>query len=29
MERSGIQPLPPLETAVQLYMQERARRVRP
>jgi dTDP-4-dehydrorhamnose reductase len=25
MERSGIEPLPPLETAVQLYMQERAR----
>jgi dTDP-4-dehydrorhamnose reductase len=29
MERSGIEPLPPLETAVKLYMQERARRVRP
>jgi dTDP-4-dehydrorhamnose reductase len=29
MERSGIEPLPPLETAVELYMQERARRVRP
>jgi len=25
MERSGIEPLAPLETAVQLYMQERAR----
>ncbi len=29
MERSGIEPLPPLETAVRLYMEERARRVRP
>jgi dTDP-4-dehydrorhamnose reductase len=29
MERSGIEPLPPLETAVKLYMQERGRRVRP
>jgi dTDP-4-dehydrorhamnose reductase len=29
MERCGIQPLPPIETAVTLYMQERARRVRP
>ena len=29
MERSGIEPMPPLETAVKLYMQERARRVRP
>lgn len=29
MERSGIEPLPQLETAVRLYMQERARRVRP
>ena len=29
MERMGIEPLPPLETAVRLYMQERARRVRP
>ncbi len=28
MERSGMEPLPPLETAVRLYMQERARRVR-
>jgi dTDP-4-dehydrorhamnose reductase len=28
MERCGIEPLPPLETAVKLYMQERARRVR-
>ena len=27
MERAGIEPLPPLETAVRLYMQERARRV--
>lgn len=27
MERSGIAPIPPLETAVQLYMQERAKRV--
>jgi dTDP-4-dehydrorhamnose reductase len=26
MERCGIEPLPPLEKAVQLYMQERARR---
>jgi len=25
MERSGIEPVPPLETAVRLYMQERAR----
>jgi dTDP-4-dehydrorhamnose reductase len=25
MERSGLDPLPPLETAVKLYMQERAR----
>jgi dTDP-4-dehydrorhamnose reductase len=29
MERHGIEPLPPLETAVTLYMEERARRVRP
>jgi dTDP-4-dehydrorhamnose reductase len=29
MERSGIEPLPALETAVRMYMQERARRVRP
>ncbi len=29
MERCGIEPLPPIETAVKLYMQERARRVRP
>jgi dTDP-4-dehydrorhamnose reductase len=29
MERSGIEPLPQLETAVRLYMQERGRRVRP
>jgi dTDP-4-dehydrorhamnose reductase len=29
MERCGIEPLPPLETAVRLYMQERERRVRP
>ena len=28
MERCGIAPLPPIETAVKLYMQERARRVR-
>jgi dTDP-4-dehydrorhamnose reductase len=26
MERAGLEPLPPLETAVKLYMQERARR---
>jgi len=29
MERIGIEPLPSLETAVRLYMQERARRVQP
>jgi dTDP-4-dehydrorhamnose reductase len=29
MERCGMDPLPPIETAVRLYMQERARRVRP
>ena len=29
MERAGIEPMPPLETAVKLYMQERTRRVRP
>jgi len=29
MERSGIEPLPPIETAVKLYIEERARRVRP
>lgn len=29
MERAGIEPLPPLETAVRLYMQERPRRVQP
>ncbi len=28
MERCGIEPVPPLETAVKLYMQERARRMR-
>lgn len=28
MERCGIAPLPPIESAVQLYMQARARRVR-
>jgi len=29
MERCGIEPLPPIETAVTLYIEERARRVRP
>jgi len=29
MERNGIEPLPQLETAVRLYMQERGSRVRP
>jgi len=29
MERCGIEPLPPIETAVRLYIEERARRVRP
>jgi dTDP-4-dehydrorhamnose reductase len=29
MERAGIHALPPLETAVRLYLQERATRVRP
>jgi dTDP-4-dehydrorhamnose reductase len=29
MERAGIEPLPPLETAVKLYMEARGHRVRP
>ncbi len=29
MERHGIDPLPPIQTAVRLYIEERARRVRP
>jgi dTDP-4-dehydrorhamnose reductase len=29
MERCGIEPLPPIETAVRLYIEERSRRVRP